>query len=180
MLWQARAVHLEHSDNVYTYQSAVEKLKQLFKSVSLKESLNRQGVLWQFIPKCTSWYGGFWECLIGLTKTAIKKVLGWAFVSLATLQIMVVEIEGHLNNSEIDDLLPREFTGKFQMWALVYNWYIARKFTLSWEVCQYMWGLGVALEKLRIRPSEIELESHFSTVLLSTEYSTRELVWNWM
>ena len=30
------------SDNASTYQSAVEELKQLFESVSLKESLSRQ------------------------------------------------------------------------------------------------------------------------------------------
>ena len=57
--------------------------------------------------------GGFWECLIGLTKNAIKKVLGRAFVSLSTLQTIVVEVEAHLNNrpltyvsSEFDDPDP--------------------------------------------------------------------------
>jgi len=85
------------SDNASTYQSAAEELKQLFESVSL-ESLNRQGVIWQFIPKHAPWYGSFWERLIGLTKAAHKKVLGWAFVSLAVLHTMVVEIEAHLNN----------------------------------------------------------------------------------
>ena len=35
------------------------------------------------------WFGGFWERLIGLTKNAIKKVLGRAFVSLSTLQTIV-------------------------------------------------------------------------------------------
>jgi len=84
----------------HTYQSDAEELKQLFESVSLKESLNRQGVIWhwQFIPKHAPWYDGFWERLIGLTKAALKKVLGWAFISLATLQTMVVEMEAHLNN----------------------------------------------------------------------------------
>ena len=84
------------SDNTSAYQSAAEELQQLFKSVSLKESF--QSVIWQFIPKRAQWYGGFGECLIGLTKAAIKKVLGWAFVSLATLYTVVVEVEAHLNN----------------------------------------------------------------------------------
>ena len=95
------------------HQHISQELKQLFESVSLKESLSRQGVIWQFIPECAPWYGGFWECLIGLTKAALKKVLGRAFVSLATLQTTVVEIEAHLNNrpltyisSKIDDLNP--------------------------------------------------------------------------
>ena len=101
------------SDNASTYQSAAEELKKLFRSISLKEALQRQGVLWQFIPKRAPWYGGFWERLICLTKAAIKKVLGWEFISLPTLQTMAVEIKAHLNNwpltyvsSEIDDLTP--------------------------------------------------------------------------
>ena len=71
-------------DNASTYQSTAEELKKLFQSISLKEALNRQGVVWQFIPKCAPWYGGFWERLICLTKVAIK-VLGRAFVSFPTL-----------------------------------------------------------------------------------------------
>ena len=41
---------------------------------------------------------GFWERLIGLTKTWLKKVLGRAHVMLATLETMVVEIEAVLND----------------------------------------------------------------------------------
>ena len=38
-------------DNASTYHSADDELIQLFESISLKESLGRQGVVWQFIPK---------------------------------------------------------------------------------------------------------------------------------
>jgi len=92
-------------------QSSLITLYEL--SVKLWSDLNRQGVQWKFIPKCAPWHGGFWERLIGLTKTAIKKVLGRAFVSLSTLQTMIVKIEAYLNNrpltyvsSEIDDPVP--------------------------------------------------------------------------
>ena len=60
------------SDNASTYLAAADELKQLFQSPSLKDSLTRQGVEWQFIPKRAPWYGGFWERLIGLTKRTIK------------------------------------------------------------------------------------------------------------
>ena len=42
----------------------------------VKEELGKRGVLWRFIPKKVPWHGGLWEWLLGLTKTAIKKVLG--------------------------------------------------------------------------------------------------------
>jgi len=63
-------------DNASTYQSAAEELKKLFKSISLKEALNRQGIQWQLIPKHALWHGGFWECLIGLQKLPSKEGLG--------------------------------------------------------------------------------------------------------
>ena len=73
------------SDNGSTYLAAADELKQLFQSPSLKDSLTRQGVEWQFIPKRAPWYGGFWERLIGLTKRAIKKTLGRALITLTEL-----------------------------------------------------------------------------------------------
>ena len=86
------------SDNASTYLSAAEELTELFQSQTLKESLAKQGVDWQFIPKRAPWYGGFWERLIGLTKNTLKKVLGRASVNLTTLQTLVAEIEAILND----------------------------------------------------------------------------------
>jgi len=88
-------------------------LKILFESDDIKEALGCQGVDWQFIPKWTPWYGGFWEHLIGLTKQAIRKTVGRAFISLQQLQKIVVEIESILNdrplnyvNSDLRDPQP--------------------------------------------------------------------------
>jgi len=41
---------------------------------------------------------GYWECLVGLTKSPMKKTLGHAHITLTSLQTLVVEIEAHLNN----------------------------------------------------------------------------------
>ena len=101
------------SDNGSTYLSAAEELKELLSSRNLIESLNRQGVIWKFIPKRAPWYGGWWERLIGLTKTALKKTLGRAHVSLIVLETLVVEIEAVLNDrpltytfSELEEMDP--------------------------------------------------------------------------
>ena len=105
--------HTMISDNASTYLAAADELKNLFQSTSLKETLGRQGVEWKFIPKRAPWFGGFWERLIGLTKNALKKVLGRSFVSLTSLQTITTEIEAFLNNrpltyvsSESDDPNP--------------------------------------------------------------------------
>jgi len=86
------------SDNGSTFLSAAEELKALFSSPSLTHALAKKGVEWKFIPKRAPWFGGFWERLIGMTKLALKKVLGRAFTTLDSLQTLIVEIEGILNN----------------------------------------------------------------------------------
>ena len=86
------------SDNASTFVSANNQLKELFQSHTLKETLTTEGIEWLFIPKKVPWYGRFWERLIGLTKSTIKKVLGRAAVNLCTLQTIVVEVEAILND----------------------------------------------------------------------------------
>ena len=44
------------------------------------------------------WFGGFWERLIGLTKTSLKKTLGRTHVTLEGLQTVIVEVEALLND----------------------------------------------------------------------------------
>ena len=86
------------SDNASTYLAAANELNDLFRSPSLSNALSKKGVTWRIIPKCATWYGGFWERLIGLTKSSLKKVLGRTFATLSTIQTIIVEIEGILND----------------------------------------------------------------------------------
>ena len=101
------------SDNASTYTAAAEELRRLLQSDHLADMLGRQGVQWRFIPKRAPWYGGWWECLIGLTKMALKKVLGRSRVTFAVLLTLVVEVEAILNDQpltyvscELNDLEP--------------------------------------------------------------------------
>jgi len=81
------------SDNWSTYMSAAAELCSLMEKTEVKEELGRRGVTWRFIPlvwerlgltgkkRCnldihTQASPLVWERLVGLTKTAINKVLG--------------------------------------------------------------------------------------------------------
>ncbi|XP_053390067.1 uncharacterized protein LOC128552993 [Mercenaria mercenaria] len=86
------------SDNAATYLSASNYLKRMFEYSSVMEMLNRRGIEWKFIPSRAPWYGGFWERLIGLTKTTLKKILGKACICFETLQTIVTEIEAIMND----------------------------------------------------------------------------------
>ena len=86
------------SHNGSTFLAAAEDLKTLFASTELSETLARKGTQWKFIPKRAPWFGGFWERLVELTKTALKKTLGRAHITLEGLQTTIVEIEARLND----------------------------------------------------------------------------------
>ena len=101
------------SENGSTLLGAAEELRTLFSSVELTEALTHKGVEWQFIPKCAPWFGSFWERLIGLTKSTLKKTLGRTHATLESLQTIIVEVEALLKDcpinyasSDIDDLNP--------------------------------------------------------------------------
>ena len=89
------------SDNASTFMSAANDLKVLFESNAIQESLANLGIEWKFIPPWAPWYGGYWERLVGLTKSALKKTLDHAFVTLSNLQTLIIEIEPHFNNQHL-------------------------------------------------------------------------------
>ena len=86
--------------------AAAEDLQRLFESETLQRELGHHNVTWRFIPKRAPWYGGFWERMVGLTKQAIKKTLGRAFVTLQQLETIVTEIEAMLNDRPLTYVSP--------------------------------------------------------------------------
>ena len=58
-------------------------------------------ISWKFTPSRAPWYGDYWKRLVGLTKDALKKTLGCTFVTLSSLQTLIVEMEAHLNNRSL-------------------------------------------------------------------------------
>jgi len=86
------------SDNATTYKAAANSIQQLFRSTKILEDFGNKGTQWLFIPTRAPWYGGFWERLIGLTKTTLKKILGRSYISYEELQTVVTEIEAALND----------------------------------------------------------------------------------
>ena len=86
------------SNNATTLQAAAEDLKTLSLSMEVRAAFNCKGVTWKFIPKKAPWFGGFGSALVGLTKFAIKKVLGRTHISLQVLKTIIVEVEALLND----------------------------------------------------------------------------------
>ncbi|XP_060586634.1 uncharacterized protein LOC132742285 [Ruditapes philippinarum] len=78
------------SDNALTYIATAKILKD--------EILGTHNISWTFIPQHTPWYGGWWERLIGITKTCIRKVLWKSLISMEVLCTLVTEIECIIND----------------------------------------------------------------------------------
>ena len=89
------------SDNAMTFSAAANTIQSLIRSTTVQDMLNRHGTEWRFIAKRAPWFGGWWERLIGITKSTIKKVLGRALVSYETLHTIVTEIEGVMNDRSL-------------------------------------------------------------------------------
>ncbi|XP_071161008.1 uncharacterized protein [Mytilus edulis] len=80
-----------YSDNALTFVSA---------SHDIPKEMNIQ-INWKFIPKAAPWYGGWWERLVGITKTTLKKVLGKSHVNSDVLRTTLIEIERVINDRPI-------------------------------------------------------------------------------
>ena len=104
------------SDNAKTFKSADQDLETLlshFDSVPVRHALAQRRIRFLYIPARSPHWGGVYERLIGLVKSALKKVLGRSLITLAELYTLIKEIQAVLNdrpltslNSEIDDLEP--------------------------------------------------------------------------
>ncbi|XP_045213485.2 uncharacterized protein LOC123564176 [Mercenaria mercenaria] len=86
------------SDNAATFHAASNTLKTMFQTQTLRNHINRSGTEWKFIPTRAPWFGGWWERMVGLVKTSLKKVLGRAFVTFEALQTTLTEVEAILND----------------------------------------------------------------------------------
>ncbi|XP_063400135.1 uncharacterized protein LOC134684760 [Mytilus trossulus] len=86
------------TDNALIFVAASKEIKQIIESQNVQSKIAELGVQWRFIPNRAPWYGGFWERLIAVTKTLLKKVLGKSLVDFQTLCTIVTEVESVMND----------------------------------------------------------------------------------
>ena len=101
------------SDNGTTFISACKTIQDIFNDPSVKSHLNNRNIQWSFIPKRAPWFGGFYERLIGITKTTLRKVLGRTSVTLDELTTLLIEVEAVINdrpityvNNDVNEITP--------------------------------------------------------------------------
>jgi hypothetical protein len=86
------------SDNASTFLAAAEEVNSLSLLMETKHALTSIGTRWKFIPNRTPWFGGWWERMVGITKTCLKKCLGKSRCNFEVLRTLLVEIEHMVNH----------------------------------------------------------------------------------
>ena len=92
-----------------------------FKSVEIKRFISNLGIKWKFILERSPWWGGFYECLVGLVKSCIKKVISRARLSFEELNTVIVEVKGILNGRPLTYLSAEEYCSSLTPNHLMYG-----------------------------------------------------------
>ncbi|XP_055943510.1 uncharacterized protein LOC129974066 [Argiope bruennichi] len=66
--------------------------------VKIQEYASVKKVLWKFNPPSAPWWGGFWERLIGMLKSILRKILGKASLQFEELYTVLCDAEGIINS----------------------------------------------------------------------------------
>lgn len=84
------------SDNGSTFLAASTEVQRVCNGA--RDFMVSKNVEWSFIPKRAPWFGGFYERLVGVTKTVLKKVLAHSLLTLDELSTLVTEVESVVND----------------------------------------------------------------------------------
>ena len=86
-----------YSDNGSTFVKAAKWLKQVRSDEQLQGFLESHDIQWKFNLSRAPWWGGQFERLIGIVKTAMYKVIGGATLSWSELNEVILDVETQVN-----------------------------------------------------------------------------------
>ena len=70
--------------------------------------LSENSIEWKFVIELSPWMGGFYKRLVGITKMALKKIIGKLYLTHIQLQTIIAEVEAVINRRPLvyvdDDL----------------------------------------------------------------------------
>jgi hypothetical protein len=87
-----------YSDNGKTFVAAAKWLAKVQRDESFNDFLSEHSITWQFNLSRAPWWGGQFERLIGLMKSAFYKTVGQGLLSWEELSEVLLDVEITLNN----------------------------------------------------------------------------------
>ena len=101
-----------YSDNGTNFVGVVGAMNELDWN-SINKFCALQRIKWRFNPPTASWWGGWWERLIGMTKKLLLRTLGRASLSYDELLTVTCDVEAVINSRPLtyvsennEDLIP--------------------------------------------------------------------------
>ena len=125
-----RGTHrIANSDNAKTFMAAAKLLTKLSQDKAFGTYLESHRIIWKFNLPRASWWGGYFERMVGCVKRCLRKILGMAKLSQDELSTVLVEVENTLNTrlltylyDELGDILtPSHLLCGFRMSNLSEN-----------------------------------------------------------
>ena len=86
------------SDNGSNFVASAKFFSEVMDHPQVEKYMKDHNIVWKFIAPRAPWQGGFYERMIGLTKSALKKTLFKKRVSSDELHTILKEIQGRINN----------------------------------------------------------------------------------
>ncbi|XP_055936577.1 uncharacterized protein LOC129966192 [Argiope bruennichi] len=86
-----------YSDNGTNLVGTSNELKSV-DWVKIQEYASVKKILWKFNPPSAPWWGGFWERIIGMLKSILRKILGKASLQFEELYTVLCDAEGIINS----------------------------------------------------------------------------------
>ena len=96
------------SDNALNFKSSSKLIQDIFDKANVKATFDNTRCKWHFIPAKCPHFGGFYERLIGLVKSCLKKTLFKKRVNYDDLLTIITEVECRVNHrplTYVDDSL---------------------------------------------------------------------------
>ena len=87
-----------YSDNGATFIGAAKWVRMVMRNEPVQSYLAKYGIRWQFNLSRAPWWGGQFERMIGLVKSALFKVIGHGQLSWKELEKVLLSVEISLND----------------------------------------------------------------------------------
>ena len=87
-----------YPDNAGTFVAAAEWLKLVRSDERFHDYLSKQQIRWQFKLSRAPWWGGQYERIIGIVKSALRKCIGNGMLKWKELEEVLLDVEVTLNN----------------------------------------------------------------------------------